>query len=105
MPGTAGRAAALTTQLLAFSRRRPAEAQTISLNTVVGQTEKMLQRIIGEGQEERRELRRDYLELERARDRFYATWNGSPGKAKKFERWYAGRKAELDRKRIALARW
>jgi hypothetical protein len=54
---------------------------------------------------ERRELRRDYAELERARDRFYATWRGNPGKARKFERWYAVRKAELDRKWVALASW
>jgi CheY-like chemotaxis protein len=44
----AGRAGALTTQLLAFSRRRPAEAQTIQLNAVVQQTQRMLGRIIGE---------------------------------------------------------
>lgn len=44
----AARAGALTTQLLAFSRRRPAEAQTIHLNPVVQQTERMLRRIIGE---------------------------------------------------------
>ena len=54
---------------------------------------------------ERAELRRDYAQLERTRQRFYATWNGNPGKARKFERWYAVRKAELDRKWVALAAW
>jgi hypothetical protein len=52
---------------------------------------------------ERRELRREYAELEHARKRFYATWNGNPGKARKFERWHAVRKAELDRRWVALA--
>lgn len=54
---------------------------------------------------ERRELRREYAELERARDRFYATWRGNPGKARKFERWYAVRRTELDRRWVALASW
>ena len=52
---------------------------------------------------ERRELRREYAELEQARHRFYATWNGSPGKQRKFERWYAHEKAELDRKWMMVA--
>jgi len=42
------RAAALTGQLLAFSRRQPAQAKIIDLNNLVGSMEKMLRRVIGE---------------------------------------------------------
>ncbi|MGA3016103.1 MAG: PAS domain S-box protein [Bryobacteraceae bacterium] len=42
------RAAALTNQLLAFSRRQIMRPRVISVNTVLGQTEKMLRRLIGE---------------------------------------------------------
>ncbi len=44
----ADRAGALTNQLLAFSRRQIMQPRVISVNTVVGQTEKMLHRLIGE---------------------------------------------------------
>jgi PAS domain S-box-containing protein len=42
-----GKAAALTGQLLAFSRRQVLQPRNISLNTVVAQIEKLLQRTIG----------------------------------------------------------
>ncbi len=44
----ANRAALLTNQLLAFSRRRVAEPKIFDLNLVVGTMEKMLQRLIGD---------------------------------------------------------
>ncbi len=44
----AGKAAALTRQLLAFSRRQVLEPRNISLNTVVAPIEKLLKRTIGE---------------------------------------------------------
>jgi PAS domain S-box-containing protein len=44
----AQRAAALTSQLLAFSRRQVASPRVTSLNLVVGNIDKMLRRIIGE---------------------------------------------------------
>jgi PAS domain S-box-containing protein len=43
-----GKAAALTRQLLAFSRRQVLQPRNISLNTAVGHIEKLLQRTIGE---------------------------------------------------------
>ncbi len=43
-----GRAASLTRQLLAFSRRQILAPQTIDLNAVVSDLEKMLRRLIGE---------------------------------------------------------
>ncbi len=44
----AERAAGLTRQLLAFSRRQVFERRTINLNALLGNLEKMLQRVIGE---------------------------------------------------------
>jgi two-component system cell cycle sensor histidine kinase/response regulator CckA len=45
---TAARAAALTQQLLAFSRRQITQPTVMDVNTVVGRVEKMLRRLIGE---------------------------------------------------------
>jgi PAS domain S-box-containing protein len=42
------RAAALTQQLLAFSRRQTLQPKLLNLNTIVAETERMLQRVIGE---------------------------------------------------------
>jgi CheY-like chemotaxis protein len=44
----ADRAGALTNQLLAFSRRQIMRPRVIGVNTLLGQTEKMLRRLIGE---------------------------------------------------------
>jgi PAS domain S-box-containing protein len=48
MVGAAQRAAALTRQLLAFSRRRVVQPDVVDLNTTVWAVDKMLRRIIGE---------------------------------------------------------
>jgi PAS domain S-box-containing protein len=44
----AERAALLTTQLLAFSRKQPLQFKTVNLNDILRQTEMMLRRLIGE---------------------------------------------------------
>lgn len=46
--GVAERAAALTRQLLVFSRKQFLQLQTVSLNSLIQQLEKMLTRLIGE---------------------------------------------------------
>ena len=45
---TAERAAALTRQLLAFSRQQVLQPRVVDLNAIVGQVERLLQRVIGE---------------------------------------------------------
>ena len=45
----AGRAAELTRQLLAFSRKQMIEPRILDLNATIGDTEKMLNRLLGEG--------------------------------------------------------
>ena len=44
----AEKGAALTHQLLAFSRRQPAQPQLLDLNELVAEDERMLRRLIGE---------------------------------------------------------
>jgi len=47
------RAAALTSQLLAFSRRQVLQPKVLNLNSVVAETQKMLQRLMGEDVEQK----------------------------------------------------
>ena len=55
----ARRAAALTRQLLIFSRLQPSQPEVVDLNAVVGQIERLLRRTIGEDIEFRIELEPD----------------------------------------------
>ncbi|MBC7896490.1 MAG: PAS domain S-box protein, partial [Cytophagaceae bacterium] len=55
----AGSAAALTRQLLAFSRQQPMELKVLELNTVVAGAQRMLDRVIGEDVELRTSLAKD----------------------------------------------
>jgi hypothetical protein len=48
------------------------------------------------------EIRRELRALEDTRADFYARYAGRPGKVRKFERWYAERRAELEARRDAL---
>lgn len=47
------RAASLTSQLLAFSRRQVLEPRVVNLNSLVAETQKMLQRLMGEDVEQK----------------------------------------------------
>ena len=49
-----------------------------------------------------RELRQAFWQLENARDRFYASGRHGRGEVRRFERWYAWRRNELERRRDAL---
>jgi hypothetical protein len=51
---------------------------------------------------ELREVRRELRALEDTRADFHARYAGRPGKVRKFERWYAERRAELEARRDAL---
>ena len=64
----ADRAAALTRQLLAFSRKQVMQPQVIDINAVVGDVESMLRRIIGED-----------IELQTSLDPGVGTINADPG--------------------------
>ena len=59
----AERSAALTRQLLAFSRRQILEKTTVNLNHVVSNMEKMLQRLIGENIELQTKLATDLSQI------------------------------------------
>lgn len=48
------------------------------------------------------EIRRELRALEDQRADFYARYAGRPGKVRKFERWYAERRAELEARRDSL---
>jgi hypothetical protein len=52
-----------------------------------------------------RELRDEYRELDQARARFYATWDGRPWTRTRFESWYGARRADLDQRWAGLERW
>jgi hypothetical protein len=49
-----------------------------------------------------RELRQEFWQLENARDQFYASGRHDRGEVRRFERWYAWRRNELERRRDAL---
>lgn len=55
-------------------------------------------------QREAARIRFELTRLERTRDDFYASGEWRPGKVRKFERWYATRRAELER-RLGELRW
>ena len=57
---------------------------------------------VSERERELREIRRELRALEDERADFYARYAGRPGKIRKFERWYAARRAELETRRDAL---
>jgi two-component system cell cycle sensor histidine kinase/response regulator CckA len=57
----AGRAAALTRQLLAFSRKQVLRAEVLDVNDVVRQTENLLERVIGEDLELEQVLRQEQV--------------------------------------------
>ena len=69
----------------ALSIASPAQAQPMYGPEVHGQVEYRLERARG----------REWREVERARHRFYAHWNGNPWQRARFERWYAHRCEEL----------
>ncbi len=50
-------------------------------------------------------LRHEYRELEQARERFYATWDGRPWARARFEAWYASWRAALGARWAELGRW
>jgi hypothetical protein len=50
-------------------------------------------------------IRAEMRELDARRAEFHARWAGRPGKIRKFERWYASRRAELDRRYWELQRY
>lgn len=49
-----------------------------------------------------RELRREFWQLEQARDQFYASGWHRRGEVRRFERWYAWQRDALERRRDAL---
>lgn len=53
--------------------------------------------------EERARLRAEYARLDRIRDDFYARPGVRRGQARRFEAWYADRRAELDQQWSALS--
>lgn len=55
-------------------------------------------------QREAGRIRFELDRLERTRDDFYASGEWRPGKVRKFERWYAFRRADLER-RLDQLRW
>ncbi|WP_242394544.1 hypothetical protein [Anaeromyxobacter oryzisoli] len=55
-------------------------------------------------EQERARLRAEYVRLDQARADFYSVpWRRDPYRAERFERWYASRRADLDREWNALS--
>ena len=54
-------------------------------------------------EQERARLRLEYVRLDEAREDFYARPGVRRGQARRFERWYAEQRAELDREWSALS--